>query len=232
MSIRTLTILAAIVGVAAGLFVYVCVSRTPPVVVVPRPGGIPDLIPYEEWARKDFYRSHPGEKPLNWKIAAKAEEFYRTEPMGRFVLHENDCSDFVDSVIDDALGAKARFRRDSEDHLLAWRRSPWDWFYWDREHPLLPGDEISVEHSPHYAPHEGAIRHCGIVGTDGHVYDWTKLKSWGSDRYGRHSVEWFTRHSPNPKGVIVRRLKPQYRYRVEPLPIPDGPGRFRRHMSR
>ena len=230
MSIRTLTILAVIAGAATGLFVYACVGRESPLIPIPRPPPSPP-IPYEEWARQEFYRRHPGEKPLNWEIGAKAEEFYGSKPMGPFVLHENDCSDFVDALIDDALGAKARFRRDSTEHLLAWRKSLWDWFYWNRKDPLLPGDELSVAHSPHYDPYEGSIRHCGIVGTDGKVYDWTKLKRWRSHRYGRHPVEWFTRHSPGPKGVIVRRLSPQYRYLIEPVPVSGRQGLARRHMS-
>jgi len=174
---------------------------------------------YEARARQRFYREHPGEKPLNWKIAAKADEFHQSQPMGKFVLHKNDCSDFVDAVVDDALGAKARFRRDSSEHILTGKKRLWDAFYWDRKWPLLPGDVVSVAHSPHYAPREGSIWHCGVIGADGAVRDWTKLKTWRAGRYGRHSVEWFVRHTRSRSEVIIWRLKPRYRYHLEPVPV-------------
>jgi hypothetical protein len=183
------------------------------------PGRPLPTISYEAWARREFERRHPGEKPLNWRIAAKAVEFRRTRPMGRFVLDRNDCSDFVDAILDDALGAQARFRRHSAVHLLAGRRI-WDFFYWDRRTPLQPGDELCVRHSPWYEPYESRLWHVGIIGSDGMVYDWTKLVTWPEARYGRNSVEWFVRHCPDPKEVVVVRLAPQYRYAIEPLPLP------------
>jgi len=192
-------------------------------------GGAQDLS-YEEWARREFERRHPGEKPLNWRIAAKAEEFRETQPMGRFVLDRNDCSDFVDAIVDDALGAQARFRRPHGDHILV-ARPIWDVFYWDRRSPLQPGDELHVRHSPWYPPSDEAPWHVAVIGTDGMAYDWTKLRSWSSDRYGCHSVEWYTRNSLGPKDTVIARLAPQYRYLIEPLPIdsrPAGAARYRR----
>jgi len=170
-------------------------------------------------ARRDFYRNHPGEQPLNWQIGRTAEAFHRMRPMGRFRLHKNDCSDYVDCIVDEALGAKARFQRSSDRHLLSPQRRLWDVFYWDRREPLLPGDAVSVEHSPHYDPYEGAIWHVGVIGADGRVYDWSKLRSWSSDRYGCNSVEWFTRHATGPRSVVVWRLKAVYRYKARPLPL-------------
>jgi hypothetical protein len=183
-----------------------------------RPGAGPAPPDLEREAREAFYRDRPGEKPLNWAIGARAAEFHRTKPMGRFRLHKNDCSDFVDCIIDDALGARARFRRGSTRHWLAPRRELWDVFYWDRHAPLLPGDEISVEHSPHYEPYEGAIWHVGVLGTDRMVYDWSKLKSWPTDRYGRHTVAWFTQHCTGPRSIVIFRLNALYRYKARPLP--------------
>ncbi|MGQ9730244.1 MAG: hypothetical protein ACUVX8_03140 [Candidatus Zipacnadales bacterium] len=173
----------------------------------------------ERWMREEFLRHYPHEKPLNWKIARTAEEFYQTKPMGRFVLHENDCSDFTHAVIDEALGVRARFYRSSKQHLLAPEPGLWDFYRWEPGAPLLPGDEIAVQHSPHYPPYDDAPWHCGIIGTDGMVYDWTKLRSWGNDRYGCHKVAWFTRYCHGPDEVIIRRLAPQYRYRLKPIPI-------------
>ncbi|MBM3501340.1 MAG: hypothetical protein FJX74_22025, partial [Armatimonadetes bacterium] len=105
-------------------------------------------IPYEEWARLEFLRRHPGEKPLNWRIGQKAEEFAREHAMGRFVLHRNDCSDFADCVLDDALGAKARFRREADRHILASEPSLWEFYRWEPASALIPGDELAVRHSP------------------------------------------------------------------------------------
>ena len=195
-------------GLALGVGWYVASGRWTP------SASLPVFTDPEVAARRAFYRDHPGEKPLNWAIGRTAERFHRQRPMGRFRLHANDCSDYVDCIIDEALGAKARFRRDSTQHVLSPRRRLWDLTYWDRHEPLLPGDVISVEHSPHYEPYEGAIRHVGVLGADGRVYDWSKLKSWPTDRYGRNSVAWFTRHSPGPRGVVIQRLKPEYRYRA------------------
>jgi len=180
-------------------------------------------IPFEEWARAEFMRKHPGGKPLNWSIAQKAEDFVRAEPMGRFVLHSNDCSDFTDAILDEALGARARFRRASKHHVLAPEPSLWEFHRWEPGLTLMPGDEIAVRHSPHYPPYDEAPWHRGIVGTDGMVCDWTKLRSWSTDRYGRHTVEWFVHNSSGPNEVIVRRLRPAYRYLIEPIPVHGVP---------
>ena len=174
---------------------------------------------FEEWARQEFLRRHPGERPLNWRIAEKAEESRDTRPMGRFVLGANDCSDFTDAILDEALGVGARYRRGSVDHVLAYNTDLWEFHGWVPGALLMPGDEIAVRHSPYYAPYPSAPWHRGIVGTDGLVYDWTKLRSWGTDRYGRHPLDWFVRHSPGPNEVIIRRLKALYRYRLQPVPV-------------
>ncbi|MGC9317470.1 MAG: hypothetical protein ACP5KN_05470 [Armatimonadota bacterium] len=189
-------------------------------VVLGRSGGLRGLSPeeYERWARQRFEHRHPGDKPLNWRIADVALEMYRREPMGRFVLHENDCSDFVGCVIDEALGFGARFRRAGDEHLLcgeggALRR----WLFEVRRlpdvGPVQPGDVVSVRHSPHYPPHDDSIGHVGVVGPRGRVIDFCKLKSWSAARYGRHGLEWFI-HNCGPDEVRIGRLRPQYRYRV------------------
>jgi len=174
-------------------------------------------LSFDEWARREFERRHPGEKPLNWKIAEKAEAFHRDKPMGHFVLNANDCSDFVDAVVDDALGAQARFRRGSPDHILI-EKPVWDVFHWDRRTRLQPGDELHVRHSPWYPPSEQAPWHVAIIGTDGMAYDWTKLKTWKTDRYNRTPVEWFIHNSPGPKEIVMARLLPEYRYLITSLP--------------
>ncbi len=171
---------------------------------------------YEQWAREQFYQDFPGEKPLNWRIADVAVQYYEEQPMGKFVLHENDCSDFVDCIVDDALGAQARFRRDSDQHILTQMRGVFEAFYWAPEQPAMPGDIISVEHSPWYPPKEPSeIRHIGVMGSDGHVYDFIKLKSWSAARYGRNSFAWFVRHCPDPGEVIIFRLRPEYRFKIK-----------------
>jgi hypothetical protein len=215
-SLGVLAVALAAAGVL-GVFLYRGLARR---IIVPRIAWSP--VDPGLQAKRDFYRKHPGRKPLNWKIGAKAEEFYRTRPMGKFALHKNDCSDFTEAVVDDALGARARFRRNSDRHVLMRKWRLWDIFYWDREGPLLPGDIVSVEHSPHYEPYEGAIWHVGVVGTDSMVYDWTKLRVWSKDRYGRHSIEWFTRHAHGPRSVEVWRLKDVYRFKGRPVPIDGG----------
>jgi len=173
---------------------------------------------YERWARGRFEQRHPGEQPLNWRIAETAEKFYRAEPMGRFVLHENDCSDFVGCVVDEALGPGARFNRNSDQHVLCGeggglRGWLFDTTTLERRPQVQPGDVIGVRHSPHYAPHDDSIGHVGVVGADGRVIDFSKLRSWPSARYGRHDFAWFIRHS-TPEQVRVGRLRPEYRYRV------------------
>ncbi len=177
---------------------------------------------YERWARQQFYQQFPGQKPLNWRIADWARRYYETKPMGKFVLHDNDCSDFVDCLVDDALGAKARFRRDSDQHIVMRMPRIMRSFYWQSGLPVMPGDIVTVTHSPWYPPKEPSpIRHIGVVGPDGCVYDFVKLRSWRTARYGRERFEWFIRHSWNSGEVIITRLRPEYRFRINPLPLPD-----------
>jgi len=213
--------LAALVALAVGasLVAFGCdrQGRSATGLLTP-PGAALSAREYEQWARGEFRKRHPGEKPLNWRIAAKAVEFYHRRPMGRFVLDRNDCSDFVDAIMDEALGAQARFRRHSRDHILA-RRRVWETLYWDRRTRLQPGDELVVRHSPWYEPYESRLWHIGVIGTDGQVYDWTKLRNWREARYGRNSVQWFTRNSPGRDEIAVVRLAPEYRYCIRPLPL-------------
>lgn len=163
-------------------------------------------------------RRHPGEKPLNWAIAETAARLYREQPMGRFVLHENDCSDFVGCVIDEALGPGARYNRGSDEHALCGRggstpRSLFDHRTLPEIGAVQPGDVVYVRHSPWYAPHEDSIGHVGVVGPDGRVIDFTKLKSWPSARYHRVEFGFFMRHAA-PEEVVIGRLRPEFRYRV------------------
>lgn len=174
---------------------------------------------YERWARQQFEAQYPGQKPLNWRIANTAKRFRAEKPMGKFVLNKNDCSDFVDCVVDDALGPKARFRRNSDQHVANYTPGLMKSFLWRRGDPVLPGDIVTVIHSPWYPPHEPpSIAHIGVVGPDGYVYDFVKLKVWSTYRYGRNSFTWFVRNSPGPTEVIITRLRPEYRYRVKTLP--------------
>lgn len=180
----------------------------------------------EQEMRQRFEREHPGEKPLNWRIGEAALALHRTKPMGKFVLGlswpdtGNDCSDFVACVVDEGLGAKARFKRHSNRHLVAQNPHYFESFSWDRRTPLLPGDALGVAHSPWYQPYPGACWHVGIVGSDGMVYDFVKLKRWSGPRYGRVRPEWFVRHCPRPQDISVTRLLPQYRYRLAEIAIP------------
>ncbi len=174
---------------------------------------------YERWAREQFYKKFPDKKPLNWHVANRARRYYETKSMGKFVLHHNDCSDFVNCIVDDALGPGARFRRNSDQHIVICTPGVMKVFYWESGITVLPGDIVTVEHSPWYPPKEpSAIRHIGVVGPDGYVYDFVKLRSWSRARYGRHRFEWFIRHSPDPGEVIISRLRPEYRFGVAPLP--------------
>lgn len=173
---------------------------------------------YEAWARERFAARFPGERPLNWRIAEAADRLYADRPMGRFILHENDCSDFVGCVIDEALGPGARFTRDSDHHALCGEGgSLMGWLFEVRTLRVVgaaqPGDVVSVRHSPHYPPHEDSIGHVGVVGADGRVVDFSKLKSWPEARYGRHEFAWFIRHCA-PDEVWIGRLRPEFRYRV------------------
>jgi len=217
---RWSTFVAVLLGVVFAVALVLLLGRLhrPPPLL---PQFVQGYIDPEVQAERDFYRNHPGEKPLNWLIGRKAIEFHRLKPMGHFQIKEpaNDCSDYVECIVDDALGAKARFRRNSRQHLLTRMPELWDAFYWDHRTPLQPGDMVSVTHSPHYPPHEGSIGHAGVVGSDGMVYDWTKLKIWPHARYGCHTVEWFTRNSPGPDEVQIWRLNALYRYKARPLPF-------------
>jgi len=53
----------------------------------------------------------------------------------------------------------------------------------------------------------------GVVGPDGRVIDFSKLKSWPSARYHQVEFDFFTRHN-KPNEVVIGRLKPEFRYRV------------------
>lgn len=180
----------------------------------------------EAEARAHFLHHHPGEQPLNHRLAKAAVALYKARPMGKFVLCTsspdvgNDCSDFVACAIDEGVGAGARFRRHSQQHLIAQNARYFDSFMWDRRAALLPGDSVAVAHSPWYPPYAGACWHVGIIGSDGMVYDFVKLKSWTQARYGRHRVDWFVRHAQEPREICVTRLRPEYRYLVETIPIP------------
>jgi hypothetical protein len=181
---------------------------------------------FEQYARARFLREHPGAKPLNYRIGQAAVGFYKAKPMGKFVLCVtlpdvgNDCSDFAACAIDEGLGARARFKRHSQCHLIGEDRRYFDSFYWDRRTPLLPGDTVTVRHSPWYAPRDSACWHEGIIGSDGMVYDFEKLKSWPQPRYGRHPVGWFVQNCPRHGQIIVARLRPEYRYYLQQIPIP------------
>jgi len=173
---------------------------------------------FERQARALFEQRYPGEKPLNWRIAETAERLYYDRPMGRFMLHENDCSDFVGCVIDEALGPGARYSRGSDEHALCGRggstpRSLFDHRRLPEIGAVQPGDVVSVRHSPWYAPHEDSIGHVGVVGPDGRVIDFTKLKSWPSARYHRVEFDFFVRHTA-PEEVVIGRLRPEFRYRM------------------
>lgn len=187
----------------------------------PVPPLAPSALPEEgraASARERFLAAHPGEKPLNWAIGDVAGRFHRARPMGRFVLHENDCSDYAECIIDEALGVGARFKRGSQKHLIGERAGAFEYWYWQPGLAVQPGDLVSVAHSPWYAPQEGSIGHVGVIGSDGMIYDFAKLRRWKSARYGRHPFAWFVRHSTGPREVIIGRLKPEYRYRIDPIP--------------
>ena len=177
-------------------------------------------------ARARFLREHPGEQPLNHAIGRAAQRFHRTRPMGAFVLGlttpGNDCSDFCAACVDEGLGVGARFNRGSTQHLLGERPDLFETFWWRPGFVLLPGDQLAVAHSPHYEPYPGACWHVGIVGADGWVYDFSKLRRWRAPRYGRHEAAWFLQHSRGHHEALVERLHWRYRYRVAPLPAVTG----------
>jgi hypothetical protein len=183
-----------------------------------RPGTVRRMsaVEYERWARDVFKRRHPDGRPLNWRIARVAEQFRRAEPMGRFILNENDCSDFVGCVIDEALGVGARFNRDSDEHILCGeggrvRRWLFESYRLPNRGVVQPGDIVHVRHSPWYPPTEDSMGHVGVIGPEGQVIDFCKLKSWSKARYGRTDFEWFIHHN-ELKQVVISRLRPQYRY--------------------
>lgn len=188
----------------------------------------PALPLTEAAARARFVREHPGEKPLNHRIGEAAVALYKAQPMGKFVLcvsypdNGNDCSDFVACAIDEGLGVKARFKRHSTRHLVAQDWRYFQSFHWQRSTPLLTGDSLAVAHSPWYTPYAGACWHVGVIGSDGRVYDFEKLKSWRGPRYGRHSVDWFVRHATGPKDIVISRLRPEYRYRLAAIRPPTS----------
>ena len=195
-------------------------------------------VDFERYARQRFEREHPGERPLNWRIGEAAVRFYKSKPMGKFALGiksgewGNDCSDFVDCAIDEGLGAGARFKRGSRDHLIGADPRYFGEARWDGKSPLQPGDVLAVAHSPWYEPYEGACWHVGIIGSDGRAYDFAKLRSWPEARYGRHTVAWFVRRSSGTGEVVVGRLRPEYRYRLRKVrggrsAAPAGPPRSR-----
>jgi hypothetical protein len=177
-----------------------------------------DADAFEREARALFQQRYPGEKPLNWRIARTARRLYQQQPMGRFVLHENDCSDFVGCIIDEALGAGARFNRDSNEHALCGEggREPSSLFEFGRlpaVGAVQPGDVVHVRHSPWYPPHDDSIGHVGVVGPDGRVIDFSKLKSWPRARYHEVEFDFFIRHNA-PEEIVIARLRPGFRYRV------------------
>ena len=179
------------------------------------------------YARARFLREHPGEQPLSRAIGAAAVRFHRARPMGKFRLSlqpgvwGNDCSDFVECAVDEGLGVRARFKRGSGLHLAGTDNRYFGYGWWDRTSPLRPGDVVSVAHSPWYEPYEGANWHIGVVGSDGMVHDFVKLRRWREARYGRHTPQWFARHSPGPRSVLIGRLRPEYDYLLQPV----SPGR-------
>ncbi|MBD3292379.1 MAG: hypothetical protein GF393_05610 [Armatimonadia bacterium] len=173
---------------------------------------------FERQARALFEQRYPGEKPLNWAIAETAERFHDEQPMGRFVLHGNDCSDFVGCAIDEALGAGARFNRNSDEHALcgeggAAPRWLFDYHLLPAMSAVQPGDIVRVRHSPWYPPNDDSCGHIGLVGPDGRVIDFSKLKSWPRARYNQVDFEFFIQHN-EPDEVTIGRLRPEFRYRV------------------
>jgi hypothetical protein len=193
---------------------------TPPAAVPRLPAALT-----EAEARARFEAQHPGAAPLNQAIAAAALDLHRRRPMGKFVLGldkpGNDCKDFVACCIDQGLGVKARVDRGSSEHLLGTRRDLFEWSWWSPGTAVQPGDVLTVRHSPWYEPNDAACWHCGIVGGDGLVYDFSKLIRWSEPRYGRHTFEEFVKHSHGPQQVLLQRLHWRYRYGIDPLPI-DG----------
>ncbi len=195
---------------------------------LPVPTTVNITVPYmneaehERWAREQFFANHPDEKPLNWAIARAAEEFRLSKPMGDFVLQENDCSDFVGCVVDRALGAGARFERESDEHILCGpggtvRRELFVTRLLPDVNVVQPGDIIGVRHSHWYPPKHDSTGHVGVVGPDGKVLDFVKLKVWSDARYGRSDLEWFIRNC-TPDEVRVIRLRADYRYLIVDVP--------------
>lgn len=198
-----------------------------------RPAATPAAAPplpalgtraYERWARAEFVRRHPGGKPVNELVGQAAVRFHGSRPMGTFRLATklgqagNDCSDFVACCIDEGLGVKARFNRGSDRHLYGDDLRLVTEILWRPGIKPQVGDAVAVRHSPWYAPTNESCWHVGVLGSDGMVYDFVKLRRWNGPRYGRHRFDWFVRHSPSTGQVILARLRPEYRYRLLPLP--------------
>jgi hypothetical protein len=195
--------------------------------------------PDEEEARRIFLRTRPGERPLNWRIGETALDFHRRRPMKPFVLNRNDCSDYVACIVDEALGARPRIDYERGRHTF-WGRDLWAGFYWQPGMPVQLGDIVDVVHSPWYEPREGVLSHVGVLGSDGRVYDFVKLRHWTKHRYGRHTFDEFVYNSLGPREITVFRLKPEYRYRLRAvssapaLPVPEeqGKGAPKEHADR
>ncbi|MBI2299146.1 MAG: hypothetical protein HYU66_09435 [Armatimonadetes bacterium] len=213
-------------GLPAALLLAIALTGCHPAATPSRPPAVPPLGSrgYESWAREQFARRHPGEKPADQPVGEAAVRFHRSRPMGTFKLATrlgqpgNDCSDFVACCIDEGLGVKARFNRGSNRHLYGEDLRLVTETLWRPGVRSQVGDAVAVRHSPWYAPVEESCWHVGVVGSDGMVYDFVKLRRWKQARYGRNSFDWFVRHSPSAGQVILARLRPEYRYHTRPLP--------------
>lgn len=189
----------------------------------PQPPCQQQPVDFTQYCRARFLREHPGAETLNMRIGRAAIRLHDEQPMGRFVLGVNaldignDCSDFVKCAMDEGVGVKARFRRNSEQHLIGGNPRYFEMIVWDHKASLLPGDGLAVAHSPWYEPYDGACWHVGIVGADGLVYDFVKLKSWPKPRYGRNTVQWFVHNSKGDDEIVIERLRPEYRYLVKKI---------------
>jgi hypothetical protein len=213
---KRIVLVVAVFAVPAAV-VWMLLDHEPADAPVHVPPPVESFDEYERRARSHFYRHHPGQRPLNWEVANVARRMHADRPMGTFSLHENDCSDFVDCAIDEALGYGPRYDRRG-GHIGRNLDDLWHTFAWDGAQALVPGDIIRVRHSPWYPPDPDACSHVGLIGPDGMVYDWTKLKSWNQARYNRVSVSEFVRNCRVPGQVWVWRLHPKYRYRIAAIP--------------
>ena len=221
-------LLPALLTVAAGALLAPALHRHAPALRRHAPVTLPPVIvpPLTEvTAREHFHHEHPGEPPYHVRIARAAELFHQTRPMGTFVFNppspvHNACSDYCACCVDHGLGVGARFERQSDRHLLGDRDDLFEDYWWQPGFRLAPGDEVDVRHSPYYPPNPAACWHVGLVGTDGHVYDFSKLKRWPTPRYGRQSFAEFTRNSHGEHEIMIRRLRWEYRYGAWPIPKP------------